>query len=104
MQASLLKKVLRAISKNEMTRDDAAAELEVSARQVNRLMQRYDVKRPPGATHKARAAAAKRKETRLRVQECTLAAIAAGALTVEEAVKAAKVSERTIYRWLNSVK
>lgn len=95
MNLTLLGKVLRRIAAGELSRQQAALELECSERQVNRLMRRYGVERPAGPVPAAREAAAARRATKQKKIEAALAR----SLPPVKAADVAQVSVRTIYRW-----
>jgi len=96
MNPILLEKVLKNIAEGALSRDEAADRLDCSARQVNRMMRRYGVRRPASPVHAARAAAAKRKAVKREKIEQALAR----GYPAEKAADRAGVSIRTIYRWM----
>lgn len=102
MKTSELRRVLEQIELGKVSREDAATKLDVSERTVNRLMLKHGVERPTKVSpaHAAREAAAKRRAAKLVVMERA----AAGGISVAEAVKLAKVHERTVFRWLARLK
>jgi transposase len=95
-----LSDILRRIASGDLKRYEAAAELGVSERQVNRYMRRYNVARPKGRVPDLRAQAKKRREAK----EAAAKKAVAGQLSVEAAAKQADVSVRTMYRWVEKLR
>lgn len=106
MSDTKLARVMRAVSTGEMSRAEAAEELECSGRHVNRMMKTYGVVKPQGRTvvnrieGKARRAA---RETLQEMVQVEARKVADRKQTVSAAIRALKpwrVSERTIYRYI----
>ena len=96
MNRKRLASVLAQIAKGVISRADAAEALACSERSVNREMQNAGVTRPASPVHRARAAAASRREAK----QCAAREVIEGSRTPEQAAKAAETSVRTIYRWV----
>ncbi len=92
--------VLAAIAAGELTREQAAIELECSPRHVNRLMIAAGVRRPPGVSRAAPAVAPAPKVVRQALILKWASLVEQQMLTVVSAATKAGCSERTIYRYL----
>lgn len=97
-------KVLRAISRGELSRAGAADLIECSERQVNRLMLEHGVQRPKSEWREVAAERVRRRAVR-EAELLKLAKRAAGGLEDKRALaKAGGVSVRTLFRWIRRVK
>lgn len=95
MKLTLLEKVLKSIAAREISRRDAAVELECSERQVNRLMRRYSVTRPASPIPDMKEAARERRRAQKKLIEKAIAQN----LPPEKIADLAGVSLRTVYRY-----
>ena len=89
-----LKSVLWRISKGEIASQEAAEELEITVRHLNRLMLANGVKRPAGKRKQEMALTVLRRAARLGATQ----AFVGGIVTKERAAEVAGVSIRTIER------
>lgn len=100
MRQRELQSVMRRIAKGKISRGGAAQALDCSERQVNRLMLRYDVRRPPGASRRLREEARVRREKRVRAARRVLK----GKISRERAAVEGEMSLRTVVRWVERLK
>jgi transposase len=91
--------ILKQVAAGTITRTDAAKALDISERQLNRIMRRHNVTRPPSKVHAAREAAGLRKQIRL----AAAIAVVNNEMTIEQAAAESDCSERTIYRYMDKL-
>jgi hypothetical protein len=89
-----LKSMLWKISKGEIASQEAAEELDITVRHLNRLMKEAGVKRPVGKRKQEMAMTVLRRAARLGATQ----AFVQGIVTKERAAEVAGVSIRTIER------
>lgn len=93
------RQILERIANGKISRGAAAKLLEVSERHVNRLMKAAGVTRPPSAVHARRAAAQERRE---RIAKLAVG-VQMGAITLDRAAARARLTPRSMYRWVAKV-
>lgn len=93
-----IESVMRKIAAGTLTRKQAAVELDLSERQVNRLMLARGVARPASAAQLARKLASEEAASRRELLREAVKNYLAGRISLKLAAEHAERSERTIYR------
>ena len=87
------------ISKGEIQTGEAAKQLGINSRQMNRLMLRYKITRPVGARLREKSEAAQRKQARADLAKL----VNRGKVSKEQAMQWLGVCERTVERYCELV-
>ena len=104
MRIAKLDKVLDRISRGRISRGEAAGQLEVSERTVNRVMKRHGIERPVSQAQLRRKVTAEAARDRRAELEAVAGRVLYRRLTAEEAARLSGVSLRTMFRWVSRVK
>lgn len=89
--------ILSLVGDGKVRSQDAARLLDTSTRQLNRLMIKHGVKRPPGVRAKLKIAAEERRQARKEIAELVLDK----KISKAKAAKWLQVTERTVERYLD---
>jgi hypothetical protein len=95
----LLLATLDKIAENKISRIDAADVLQLSKREINKLMQSWKISRPIAENTFNRAASKIKWEIRKKYSIDFIA----GAMTLEEAAERSEISTRQVRRWVSDL-
>ena len=95
----LMLTVLDQIMADEMTRDEAAIQLEVTVRDINKLMVSWQVGRPVKAYKQRRA----RSKLKWIIRQAFAIMFIRGSMTLSAAAASGSVSERQMRRWISDL-